>query len=367
MAAASGQANGYRWRYLSDVKLGEDSYREEFFKIILPLIKPEWTPEFLTSHVFGSGVTNVLVAFYPKGLELRKSATADSVILLRLNGEGTEKIIDRTDEVVSMLCLNKAGFCPPVYAQLENGLCYGFSAGRRLEVHETIGDWDIMRKVAALMAKLHSLEVPSYFKDREPFLWLKIDKLLENVPTSFPDPETQRSFCSYIGSVENLRKEINWVKDLLVNCKSPIVLCHNDIHSANLIYNDETGDMKLVDFEYTGPNYLAFDIADHFCEFAGVENVDYRKFPEEDVRKQWIRVYLEEVQKLHGENEAEISDRKVQEVCDDVNKLVLGCHLFWIVWSLFQTTHSTIKFDFMEYGILRYNEFLKRKAILMEC
>ena len=29
------------------------------------------------------------------------------------------------------------------------------------------------------------------------------------------------------------------------------------------------GEVHLVDYEYGGPNFLAFDIADHFCEFAG--------------------------------------------------------------------------------------------------
>ena len=65
-----------------------------------------------------------------------------------------------------------------------------------------------MRKVAALMAKLHSLEILPYFKDREPFLWLKMDQLLENVPTSFFDPDAQRSFIHLVGSIGNLRKEI---------------------------------------------------------------------------------------------------------------------------------------------------------------
>ena len=29
------------------------------------------------------------------------------------------------------------------------------------------------------------------------------------------------------------------------------------------------GDVQMVDFEYSGPNHLAFEIANHFCEFAG--------------------------------------------------------------------------------------------------
>lgn len=359
--ASAGQVDGCKWRFL-DTKLGLDTYTDDLYKFILPLVRPDWTPKLLTHHVFKSGVTNTLVAFYPKGLALEKSATADKVVLLRINGEGTEKIIDRRDEVVAMVFLNKAGFCPQVHAQLKNGLCYGFSAGRRLQVYETVGDWCLMRKVAAVMAKLHSLEVPSYFRDREPFLWRKMDQLLENVPTSFPDPDDQKSFLNSIGSIENLRKEIRWVKELLVDCKSPIVLCHNDIHSANIIYDEETGDMKLVDYEYTGPNYFSFDIADHFCEFAGVDNVDYSKYPEEDVQKRWVRMYLEEVQNLRGEKKAEIGDSAVQDVCEDVRKLVLGCHLLWTVWSLFQTANSTIQFDFLEYGIMRFNEYLNRKV-----
>ena len=30
-----------------------------------------------------------------------------------------------------------------------------------------------------------------------------------------------------------------------------------------------TGSVALIDFEYSGPNYCAFDLGDHFCEFAG--------------------------------------------------------------------------------------------------
>ena len=29
----------------------------------------------------------------------------------------------------------------------------------------------------------------------------------------------------------------------------------------------------MIDFEYGGPNYLAYDIANHFCEFAGGYNL----------------------------------------------------------------------------------------------
>ena len=36
-----------------------------------------------------------------------------------------------------------------------------------------------------------------------------------------------------------------------------------------LLFEINSGDVRLVDYEFGGPNYLAFDIADHFAEFAG--------------------------------------------------------------------------------------------------
>lgn len=359
MASASSAPYGYRWEYLS-WELHRDSYKETFFSRILPLVKPEWRPDDLDYHVFESGVTNTLVGFFQKNLGLQDSGC--DVVLLRLDGAGTEDIINRTDEVVTILSLHEEGFCPPLYLQLKNGLCYGFSPGRRLKVHETTSNSTIMRKIAGVMAKLHSLEIPTYFKDREPFLWIKITQFLKMVPTSFLDQDMQQVFQDSIGSIDRLKDEIEVTKHLILKeCKSPVVFCHNDIHSANIIYNEETGNIRLVDYEYAGPNYLAYDIADHFCEFAGVEEVDYGKYPGESMQKMWISQYLEEVEILKGKNNVLIDGKTVHNLYLEVKRLNLGCHLLWVVWALFQAANSTLQFDFMEYASLRFKEYLKRK------
>lgn len=363
MASVLSQPVGFSWKVLPHAELQLDNFKDVFFTEVLPCVRPEWKPEDLEAHVFESGVTNTLVAFFKKEVGLQNSG--EDVILLRINGEGTDKIINRLDEVVTMVSLNREGFSPPLLAELKNGLCYGYFPGRRLKVHETTSNNFFMRRVARIMAKLHSLPVPEYFQGREPFLWLKIDELLENVPTSFADKDIQDDFLESIGSVENLREEIADTKKLILKeCNSPIVFCHNDIHSANLIYNEETDHINLIDYEYAGPNYLTYDLADHFCEFAGVENVDYSKYPDEMVQKMWIRGYLEEASELKGGTRESISDRSIHTLYIDVCKMTLGCHLLWIVWSLFQAAHSTIEFDFINYAALRYKEYLKRKALL---
>lgn len=362
MAAASSQPSGYRWLHLS-LELNLDTYRDIFYSHILPLVKPEWRAEELEYHVFESGVTNTLVAFYQRHLGLQNSGK--DVVLLRIDGKGTEKIINRTDEVITILSLSQRGLCPPLYAQLENGLCYGYSPGRRLKVHETSSNYAIMRKIARAMAELHSMEIPRHFKDREPFLWMKIAELLKSAPSSFSDPNMQAAFVASIGSIEKLRGEIEFTRDLILKgCSSPVVFCHNDIHSANIIYNEETDDIILIDYEYAGPNYSAFDIAHHFCEFSGVENVDYQRYPDEAVQKMWIQMYLEEMQKVKAGTALPIQEKVVHDLYCEVNTIVLGCHLIWVVWSLFQAVNSTINFDFMEYASLRFAEYVKRKSLL---
>lgn len=355
MASVSSQPSGTL--YLS-LKLGASSYLDTFYSEILPKVRPGWKPDQVGRHVFESGVTNTLVAFYQKELGLINSG--DDVILLRINGEGTEQIINRADEVVTITSLHKEGFCPPLLAQLENGLCYGFSPGRRLKVHETSSNCVIMRKVAGIMAKLHTLDIPDYFKEREPFLWYKIEDMMARVPTAFSNPDMQREFEDSIGSIAILEREIAAIKQLiLTKCHSLVVFCHNDIHSANIIYNEETDKINLIDYEYAGPNYLAFDIANHFCEFAGVENVDYSLYPEESVQKMWIEMYLDEKEKL--QNKGPVKAEDIDRLYSEVNKMVLGCHLMWVVWGLFQASHSTLDFNFIEYASLRFKEYMRRR------
>jgi hypothetical protein len=44
-------------------------------------------------------------------------------------------------------------------------------------------------------------------------------------------------------------------------------------HISHLFISTDT--VGMIDFEYGGPNFLAYDIANHFCEFAGSCNYLY--------------------------------------------------------------------------------------------
>ena len=54
---------------------------------------------------------------------------------------------------------------------------------------------------------------------------------------------------------------------------TPLVLCHNDILLNNILYEENTNNVHIIDYEYLGANPAAYDIANHFAEYAGTDEV----------------------------------------------------------------------------------------------
>lgn len=110
------------WKHLP-IKLDRETIARDFRAYILPLIRPSWKDCTIKTKIFCDGITNSLFGFYA-------SRDKSDLVLVRVNGEGTETFIDRHNEIVVMITLHKAGLIPPVYLQLANGLCYGYIPGR---------------------------------------------------------------------------------------------------------------------------------------------------------------------------------------------------------------------------------------------
>ena len=185
MAVVEVESGGLKWKYLPEVELGPDTYFEDFKAHLLPLVRPKWREEGLDVKVFDEGISNKLVAIFEREKGLRKSG--EDVVLLRVNGVGTEAFIDRRGEIITMISLNRAGLGPPIYCQLRNGLCYGFMPGRNLRVDE-VREEKMMARIIRTMVQLHAVEIPSHFSSREPILWKKIYNFLNIVPNMFGDP-----------------------------------------------------------------------------------------------------------------------------------------------------------------------------------
>ncbi len=101
---------------------------------------------------------------------------------------------------------------------------------------------------------------------------------------------------------------------------------------GNVIYNHDLDKVSFIDYEYSGYNFQAFDIADHFAEYAGTENIDYSLFPTKEYQLKWLRIYLEE---YYDNKQIAVTDELVEKFYCEVNKYVLMSHLFWgMYWIL---------------------------------
>ncbi|XP_024059011.2 ethanolamine kinase 1 [Terrapene carolina triunguis] len=305
----------------------------------------------LVVTLFTDGITNKLIGCYV-------GDAMDDVVLVRIYGNKTELLVDRDEEVKSFRVLQAHGCAPQLYCTFSNGLCYEFMQGEALDP-EHVCNPDIFRLIARQLAKIHAIHAHNGWIPKSN-MWLKMGKYFSLIPTEFTDEEVNKRFLSDVPSPQILQEEMAWMKERLSNLGSPVVLCHNDLLCKNIIYNEKQGDVQFIDYEYSGYNYLAYDIGNHFNEFAGVSEVDYSLYPDRELQEQWLRSYLEAYKEYKGFG-TDVTEKEVEVLYVQVNQFALASHFFWGLWALIQAKYSTIDFDFLGYAIVRFNQYFKMK------
>uniref|UniRef100_F6WSV8 ethanolamine kinase n=1 Tax=Monodelphis domestica TaxID=13616 RepID=F6WSV8_MONDO len=302
-------------------------------------------------NLFTDGITNKLIGCYVGN-------TMEDVVLVRIYGNKTELLVDRDEEVKSFRVLQAHGCAPQLYCTFNNGLCYEFIQGEALDPKHVCNP-AIFRLIARHLAKIHAIHAHNGWIPKSN-LWLKMGKYFSLIPTEFADEDINERFLKDVPSPHVLQEEMTWMKEILSNLGSPVVLCHNDLLCKNIIYNEKQGDVQFIDYEYSGYNYLAYDIGNHFNEFAGVSDVDYSLYPNRELQGQWLRSYLEAYKEYKGFG-TDVTEKEVEILFIQVNQFALASHFFWGLWALIQAKYSTIDFDFLGYAIVRFKQYFKMK------
>ncbi|XP_070758976.1 ethanolamine kinase 2 isoform X4 [Enoplosus armatus] len=285
----------------------EHNVTEGAMKLIKEL-RPAWDTSHVKTKLFTDGTTNKLVGCYVED-------SPEDVVLVRVYGNKTELIVDRDNELKSFQVLHANGCAPRLYCTFQNGICYEFMQG------DALGTQDV----------------------RDPSLL----RIQQEVP-----------------SKATLEQEMVWMKEHLSTLGSPVVLCHNDLLCKNIIHNSKEGHVRFIDYEYSSYNYQAFDIGNHFNEFAGMAELDYGLYPSREMQMDWLKVYLQ-AYKLFTKKTEEVSPRELETLYVQVNKFALASHFFWGFWALIQAKYSSIDFDFLGYAVLRFNQYFKTKPAVM--
>lgn len=132
--------------------------------------------------------------------------------------------------------------------------------------------------------------------------------------------------------------------------------------SGNIIIHRDEGDrptVSFIDYEYATPSPAAFDLANHFAEWAGFD-FDHSAVPTRAQRQAFVSEYVKTYFELAGPD-ADVEEetrRLMHEV--DVFRGVPG--FYWGIWALIQAMISNIDFDYASYAEERLGEYWAYKA-----
>jgi len=192
-----------------------------------------------------------------------------------------------------------------------------------------------------------------------PMIYTKVVHFLSCIPQPLSDPKKQKRLEEFGKSMTDLREEVNQMIDLAKkHAKSPCGFTHNDLLLENIIYNAEESAVSFIDYEYGAYNFLYFDIANHFAEYAGVEKPDHSLYPDREYMLEWLSTYFSA---YSGGNNSSFTTSMLNDICTEVNFFSLWSHLLWGIWSIVQAENSSIDFDFMAFATSRLGAYFDRK------
>jgi len=291
-----------------------------------------------TCDKIGGGVTNHLLRCHP---ESRQSETRE--LLFRVYGEGTGLMVDRHKETSVLVDLSVRGYPTGLYGTFANGRVEKFLEGRVLTLDE-MRQPHFRKLIARSLAKLHSVSMPG--DPSTPSLWASIEKwfgLIEEGQMQLP-----------LGlEVKKLRDMVAVLSHKVEAANAQIVFAHNDVQPLNMMYG-RAEEFTLIDFEYSAQNYRGYDVANHFCEYAGFGPIRFELLPDKETEKSFIAEYLAASLGVGQE----MMDQQISKLVEEVELFKPASHLFWGLWGVVQHTNSDIDFDFRAYAEDRLQAFV---------
>ena len=339
---------------------------------------------------FTEGITNTLTKATIEFPGDTASDVEKSAILIRAYGKGTDVLIDRQRELNSHTLLASRGLAPALLARFENGLMYKFVEGdvctpedlRKPEVYQQVakhlGEWHGSLPISAIssypqMNGKTPGQKSSQATDKQPTptpnTWTVVSQWLEALPTDTPEKTQTR---------DNLRTEFESIvakfSDVPGLFGKSYVFSHCDLLSGNVIVQRPCGAPKnscshpvaFIDYEYTTPSPAAFDIANHFAEWAGFE-CDHAAVPTKSQRRDFLRHYVtsfyDNAISETGNVAMEIDLRAaIDQLYDQIDFFRGVPGFYWGVWALIQAEISQIDFDYASYAEIRLGEYWSWKA-----
>ncbi|XP_027911854.1 probable choline kinase 2 [Vigna unguiculata] len=272
-------------------------------------------------------------------------------VLTRIYGEGTAFFFDRGVEVKTFEFMSKSGQGPRLLGRFDNGRIEEFIHARTLSASD-LREPSTSALIAAKMKEFHDIDMPG---QKTVNLWDRLRDWLKEAKR-LSSPEDVEAF-----KLNSLDNEISTLEKELSGSKQCIGFCHNDLQYGNIMLDEESCSVTLIDYEYASYNPVAYDIANHFNEMAANYHtdtphvLDFTKYPDLEERRRFVQAYLSS----SGEQP---SDTEVQQLVDEVEKYALASHLLWGIWGVISLHVNKIEFKYREYAEQRFQQYWSRKT-----
>ncbi|XP_031127427.1 probable choline kinase 3 [Ipomoea triloba] len=272
------------------------------------------------------------------------------MVLLRVYGEGVEILFSRDDEIRTFEYVSKQGFGPQLLGQFPWGRVEEFIDVRTLSASD-LRDPEISSLIAMKLREFHNIGMPCPTKAG---LWDRLRDWLGKAKT-LCSAEDIKEF-----RLNDLEKEIETLEKELSRDSQMIGFCHNDLQYGNMMFDEKTRSITIIDYEYASYNPIAYDFANHFCEMTADYHtetphvLDYTKYPGVEERRRFVHSYLSSA----GH---EPRDSEVKQLVDDAEKYILPNHLFWGLWGIISGYVNSIDFDYKEYARQRFCQYWLKK------
>lgn len=252
----------------------------------------------------------------------------DQNYVLRVPGNGTEKMISRVDEIKNAAFAHEIGVdADLIYFNEQTGI----KISKFIEDAQTLSPEGakkpyVMQKICQLLNRLHQCgrEMENEFNIYEKIE--SYEQLLNELKGEYYD------------DYQSVKQQVLQLKELMDDLEIKLAPCHNDTLAENFI-KDKQDQYYLIDWEYAGMNDPMWDVAAH-CLENGFNS---------DEEELFLKTYFKQEPK-----EAYKTRVLINKIYQD------------FLWSLWTKVKEASGDDFGDYGIERYNRAKENLKLLAD-
>ena len=146
-----------------------------------------------------------------------------------------------------------------------------------------------------------------------------MDRLIASIPVSARDQEQELVFQQYRQDLSDsvLKTERNYMKGILEKLRLPVGITHSNCNNRNMLLDERTGDVTVVDWETAAFHYRARDLAYYIFNHKVYTDLMQTTSADDpditpNIRDLWLRSYLEAFCEKRGLDPSQIQDSDLE-------------------------------------------------------